>query len=239
MAGSAPSDDVQRDASCDQERRDHEERDGQERSGRDSGGQADQDSRDERAKKLTDLIDQIDDEIEGEDELAVGDILDAFGTRSFGPLISAPALILLTPLGGVPILPTVVGSCIALVAAQHLAGKDRPWLPSKLVERSVSADKWEKTKEKARPWAKRIDWVLRPRLQMLTNEIMERVIAVVVITLAISMVPLELVPFAVMAPAAGVLMLGLALSARDGVAVILGLIATGVSGFFVWMGLMG
>ena len=189
------------------------------------------------AKKLADLIDQIDSEVQGEDELAVRDILDAFGTRSFGPLIAAPALILLTPLGGVPLVPTIIGLSIVLVAAQHLAGRNRPWLPSKLTERSVSADKWEKTKKKAMPWAKRVDYVLRPRLRVLTGEVMERLIAVVVIALSASMVPLELVPFAVMVPAAGVLMLGLALSARDGVAVILGLIATAASGYFVYTAL--
>ena len=202
-----------------------------------SGGASEDDAGDERAKKLTDLIDEIDDEVEGEDELSVDDIIGAFGTRSFGPLIAAPALILLTPLGGVPMVPTIIGLCIVLIAAQHLAGRDRPWLPGKLTDRSVSTDKWDKTKKKARPWAKRIDRVLKPRLQVLTGKAMERVIAVVVIGLAISMVPLEIVPFAVMVPAAGVLMLGLALSARDGVAVILGLIATAASGYFVYAAL--
>ncbi|MFI4882632.1 MAG: exopolysaccharide biosynthesis protein [Phycisphaerales bacterium JB064] len=185
-------------------------------------------------KKLADLIDDLDDQVDGQDSLSVGDILDAFGTRAFGPLMALPGLVMVTPLGGIPGMPVIVAAFIVLIAAQHLFGRDHPWLPKKLTNRSVSKDKWDKTRSKVRPWAKRVDWLLRPRLQVLAGRVMERVISIVIIVLAISMIPIGFIPFAVAAPGAAILLFGLALSARDGVVVILGLLATGVSGYLVW-----
>lgn len=188
----------------------------------------------EAPKKLNDLINDLDEQIDGDASLAVGDILDAFGSRAFGPLLAFPGLIGLTPLGAVPGAPAVIAAFVVLVAGQHLFGRDSPWMPKKLTERSVSKDKWDKARDKARPWARRVDAVLKPRLQWLTGSAMERVISLISIALAVSMFPLGFIPFAVAAPAGAILFFGLALSARDGVAVILALLATGGTGYLLW-----
>lgn len=188
----------------------------------------------ERSKKLTDLIDDIDDQVDGERDLSVEDVMDAFGSRSFGPLIAIPGLMMVTPIGGVPGMPAIVASFVVLLAGQQLAGRDKPWLPRKLRERSVSKNKWDSTSEKIRPWAKRVDKLLRPRLGVLTNHAMERAISMIVIVLALTMFPLGFIPFTTAAPGTAILFFGLAFSARDGVAVILGLVATAASGYFVY-----
>ena len=66
---------------------------------------------------------------------------------------------------------------------------------------------------------------------------MAQVIGVATLLLGAAMVPLELVPFAVYAPGAALLALGLALSARDGVLAIFGLIASALSGGLVYVAL--
>ena len=204
------------------------ERSGQEHSPENGG---------KESKKLTRLIDDLGEQVKDDESLAVADILQAFGTRAFGPLVALPGLIMLTPVGAVPGVPAVVAVFIVLVAVQHLAGRAHPWLPGSLTDRSVSKDKWDRASEKARPWARRVDWLLRPRLRPLTGPVMQRVLSVIIIALAIAMFPLGFIPFATAAPGASILLFGLAISARDGLAVVLGLAATGVSGYLVWTAL--
>ena len=96
------------------------------------------------------------------------------------------------------------------------------WLPKFIRERSIPKDKWDSAQEKLKPWAKRIDTVIRPRLEWIVQGAMDRVIAAASIVLALSMIPLGLIPFAVMVPGAALLAMGLALTARDGVLAIVG-----------------
>ncbi len=188
----------------------------------------------DQPKKLADLIDDLDDQVQGDDSLAVKDMLDAFGSRAFGPLLAMPGLIGLSPLGAVPGAPAIIAIFVVLVAGQHLVGLDHPWLPSKLTRRSVSKDKWDRARDRVRPWMRRLDVLIQPRLQWLTGDVMQRVISVVVILLAISMFPLGFIPFAVAAPAGAILLFGLAISARDGLATLLALLATAGTGYLLW-----
>lgn len=189
------------------------------------------------AENLTGLLDSLDEQIEGEDDFSVEDLLDAFGARSFGPLLAVPAIIALSPLGAIPGVPATLGVFVVLVSGQHLIGKGRPWVPSRLRDRGVSADTWSDAREKVAPWAARADRVIEPRMTWLTTGPMAQVIGVATLLLGAAMVPLELVPFAVYAPGAALLALGLALSARDGVLAIFGLIASALSGALVYVAL--
>lgn len=188
----------------------------------------------DRPKKLGDLLDDLDDEVEGDDSLSVQDMLDAFGSRSFGPLLALPGLVGLSPVGAVPGAPAVIAVFVVLVAVQHAVGLDHPWLPKKLTERSVPKAKWDKARDRVRPWLTRVDALIQPRLEWLTGSIVQRIIAAVVIALAVSMFPLGFIPFAVAAPAGAILLFGLAISARDGLAVVLALLATAGTGYLVW-----
>ncbi|MFI4916868.1 MAG: exopolysaccharide biosynthesis protein [Phycisphaerales bacterium JB060] len=188
----------------------------------------------EEPKKLADLIDDLDEQIDDADSLAIKDVLDAFGSRAFGPLLALPGLIGLSPVGAVPGAPAVISVFVVLVAGQHLVGLDHPWLPRKLTRRSVSKSSWEKARDKVRPWVRRLDRLIKPRMEWLTGSAMERVISVVTIGLAVSMFPLGFIPFAVAAPAGAILLFGLALSARDGLAVALALVATAATAYLLW-----
>ena len=158
-----------------------------------------------------------------------------FGSRAFGPLLAIPGLVALTPLGAVPGAPAVISIFVLLVAGQHVVGLDHPWLPKKLTERSVSKDKWESTRKKVGPWARRVDRFIRPRWKWLTSSVMERAISLISIALAVSMFPLGFLPFAVAVPGAAMLLFGLGLSARDGLVVLLGLLATAGSGYLLFV----
>ncbi|MCK5943156.1 MAG: exopolysaccharide biosynthesis protein [Planctomycetes bacterium] len=172
---------------------------------------------------IVDVMDHLLACTEGEDSVAVGDIVEAFGARAFGPLLLLPALVGILPVGAIPVLPTVMGVFIVLVAVQRVFGRGQPWLPRVLRERSVARSKLADAFGKGRKWARRLDRITRPRLRALARGPMEVVVAVAVIGMGCLMPPLELIPFGVMLPASAVLVLGLALTGRDGVLVLVGL----------------
>ncbi len=179
------------------------------------------------------MIDRVLDSTEGEDDISVGDVLDAFSDRLFGPLLVVPALALISPVGAIPGAPIVLAVMLVLLAGQKLVGLDRPWLPQKLTKRSVSRDTLESAMGKLRPWAKRIDALIRPRLTVLAEGPAVYVAAALVVVLAVAIVPIGLIPFAVAAPGGAILLIGLALTARDGLLAILALALTAASGWLV------
>lgn len=185
-------------------------------------------------KKLADLLDEFDEEVSDQETAEVRDLIEAFGSRAFGPLLAAPALILLTPVGGIPLVPGVLAAFIVLISSQHLIGRSTPWLPARLADRGIDRERWDRARDRVRPWLRRVDRVVKPRLEWLAGPPMDHVISVLAVLLAVSMVPLGFIPFAVAVPAFAVLLLGVALSARDGLLVLLGLIAASVS---AWLAL--
>jgi len=178
-----------------------------------------------RVDGLTEIIDRLDERIAGEETLSVADVLDAFGSRSFGPLLTAPALVLVSPIGGIPGVPTALAACIVVIAVQHVFGS-RPWLPRLAREREVERGAWDRARDRLRPWARRVDGLIEPRWTWLTSPPASRVIAAIVCVAALAAPPLELLPFAAAVPGAAVLMLSLSLTARDGLLACVGGLAT-------------
>jgi hypothetical protein len=66
---------------------------------------------------LTHRLDELSDENEN---IAFGKVIEAVGRRSFGPVLLATGLIVVTPLSGVPGLPTTTAILVFLVGIQLL-----------------------------------------------------------------------------------------------------------------------
>lgn len=156
-------------------------------------------------------------------EVTVGSLLDSFGNRGFGPLVALFGLIAaIPPIGGIPGIPTTMGVLSALIALQMVFGAEHPWVPNFIQDRGIDKDKVEKARDKANGFFKRIDKLVSPRLTWATGPRGQRVVAFIMVFLGLVMIPLELLPFAAALPASGLVLLGLSLTARDGVLMILG-----------------
>ncbi|MBO6740781.1 MAG: exopolysaccharide biosynthesis protein [Phycisphaerales bacterium] len=186
---------------------------------------------------LTEVLDALEDKTKDHDTVKVDDILDAFAGRLFGPLIIIPGLILLTPLGAVPMLPAVMGALVALIAAQRLVGMSKPWVPRRLRERGVQRDKMTNAFNKARPWTNRIDKLIKPRLTALTTGPAEYAVALLALLLGASVPVVGLIPFAAMVPGTALTLSGLALIARDGALMIAALLASAAVIYLTYMAL--
>lgn len=168
-------------------------------------------------ERLTDVMDALASETEGRDRVRVSDAMDAFKERLFGPMLIVPGLVLLTPLGGVPLAPAAVGVLAALVAGQRVFGRDAPWVPGWLKRQGVRRELLVKAFEKARPWTRRIDKVIRHRLAVLVDGPAEWCAALLAAVLGASVPVVGIVPLAAILPGLGLVLIGLALVARDGV----------------------
>jgi len=184
----------------------------------------------DKPTSLTGVLDRMEDQTDGQDEVEVRDILDAFAGRLHGPLMLVPGLLLISPLGAIPLFPTVCGLLIVVAVSQLVIGVNPPWVPKDLRDRSVERQQMLSAFKKVRPWARWIDKLTRQRLTFLTNGPMLRVWGVVAILLAVALPPLELIPLACFLPGIAVCLIGLAVVASDGLlAALAGVVACAVA----------
>lgn len=172
---------------------------------------------------LTAVLEQLEPN-EDADKISIGDIMDSLNSKGFGPLIFAPALIAIMPTGGIPGVPTICGVIITLISVQMLFGKERPWLPQFVDNISFDEDKLHKGVNIASKATKWIDKLVKPRLKSLTSDKAKKAAAALCIFAALAMIPLELVPFAVMIPAASVILFAISLITEDGYVFLAGLL---------------
>ncbi|MGB3167051.1 MAG: exopolysaccharide biosynthesis protein [Alteraurantiacibacter sp.] len=186
---------------------------------------------------ILDCLDALADEC---GEVSVGRIMDAFGTRTYGPAIMVPALLEITPVGAIPGVPTFLAVTIALVAAQKLFGKRHLWIPGIIANRCVSGEKLGKGAAKLRRIASFMDRHFHRRLKFMTRPPFSRIAALVIIALCASVPFLEVLPFASSVPMLAVAGFGLAILVRDGllmaIALAASLAAMGALGHDYWDG---
>ena len=163
------------------------------------------------------------------EKVTVADVQEEIGQRSFGPFLFVPAVLEISPLGGVPGVPTLLGLIVAITAAQMLFGRRHFWLPGFISRRSIKGERIEPAVQKMRPVMRLVDKGLRPRLQHITQEPWSRVVAGICLLCALTVPPLELVPFASTAPFVAIALIGLGLTGRDGLFVWVGVITAIVS----------
>lgn len=173
--------------------------------------------------EATDLVDEMQDISAQAEQVSVRDMVEALGHRGFGPLIFVPALVVVSPLGGIPGLPSLMALVIVLIAVQILVGREHFWLPDWIGCRAVSDKKVDKATRKIHSAAEWLDRHFGKRLPQFTGTIAQRVGAVAVVALCIMVPPLEFLPFAAVIPMLAIAIIGLAVTARDGVLMLVGL----------------
>lgn len=187
---------------------------------------------------LTDVLEQIEPDKET-GKASIGDIMETLESRGFGPLLFGPALIAVMPTGGIPGVPTVCGVVIALLSVQMIMGKSQPWLPNFINKIDFDKQKLEKGVNIASKVTTKIDKISKPRLQQLSSEGAKKVIAGVCILAALSMIPLEAVPFAVMIPATSIILFAIGLITKDGYFTVAALLLNLATLYFLITKIMG
>ena len=183
-------------------------------------------------KNVCGIIDRLTEIGDKNDKVSIGDIVGAFGSRSYGPVFLVPALIGVSPVGGIPGVPTFLAATLLLIAVQLVFGKDHLWLPGVLKNRSVEGEKLANAAEDMEGVARRMDKIFHGRLEMFTGPTAARVAAGVIALLCLAVPPLELLPFAVALPMAVIAAFGIALIVRDGLLMLVAFLGSGAA-FYV------
>lgn len=151
-----------------------------------------------------------------EERITLGDFIALFGDRGHGLLMLTLALPNLVPIY-LPGLSAITGLPLAAIALQMALGVRRPWLPPLLRRRSVAAADLRRIVERAEPWLRPVERVLRPRLFTLTRGVSARLMAAFSVALALLLsLP---IPFSNMVFATPLAAFSLGVVQRDGAAV--------------------
>jgi hypothetical protein len=157
------------------------------------------------------------------EKVSVRGIIDALDARSFGLAVLLFALPSVVPMP--PGVPTIVGIILLIVAVQMVIGQKELWLPGILSKREFDRKSLVSAFEGLAPKLAILEKVMKPRLLFMTGRVGSVLIGVVVLVMAFVLI-LPLPPGGNFPPALACAVLGLGLAQRDGVTVLVGLIAS-------------
>lgn len=171
--------------------------------------------------------------ISSQDSVSLGEMLQAFGRTSFLPAIMVPALLVISPLSGIPFFSSTCGICIVIISAQMVMHRDHLWLPQSLNRARFDGSRLQTAIHPLRPVGVWFDNHSRKRFRVLMRRPARKILQVLCLICGALMPIFEVVPFSSSVLGAAVLTFAVALIARDGLIALLGAIllffAVGIS----------
>ncbi|MEO3385160.1 exopolysaccharide biosynthesis protein [Mesorhizobium sp. CAU 1741] len=185
-------------------------------------------------ESIEDVLECVEGAGEGHTRVSVSDIVDRIGDEAFAPLMLVPALIALSPASAIFGLSTICGLTIALIAVQIVIGRPKLWLPDLILRQTISARRRDQVVHVLSKPAHFVDGLTHRRLSIIVAPPLDRVWALVCMSLALLMPALELVPMSASIIAGAISLFALAILARDGLVGLLGLAILGGAWWFLW-----
>lgn len=163
---------------------------------------------------------------DGPDRLSFSELTSQLHARAWGGLLVIFAAINVIPLP--PGASVFFAIPLIIVSAQMAFGRASPWFPARIDRRGVTKEELRRLVAKMEWIEVRVERLLKPRLARLTGPAATRVIGFVCFILAW----MTMLPIVHIAPAAVIVLFGLALIYRDG-ALVIAAAAAGVIGAIV------
>lgn len=162
----------------------------------------------------------------GSMSVSIGDLLDLMQTRACGAMIFIFAAPNLIPMP-IPGISAIFGAPLMFLSAQLMLGISRPWLPGWITKRSMSHDSFARIARVIVPWLGRAEKLLKPRLSIIVAPGFECIVGALCFILStLLFLP---IPLGNMLPAFALTIMSLGILEKDGVAILLGIIASFVS----------
>lgn len=159
----------------------------------------------------------------------VAEALDGLGHMSHAALVLLPALVVVTPLSGIPGLSSLLGITIGLVSLQMIAGRRRLWLPKWILRQEVGSRKLVRTLRSLRKPAGFADRLTRERLSWLVRPPARLLLQVLCMICGFAMPFLEVFPFSSSILGGAIAAFATAILARDGLLAAIGLVLAGAT----------
>ena len=171
-----------------------------------------------RPLPLSERLAQIVEE-EGPDRLTFSELATKLHARAWGGLLVIFAAINVIPLP--PGASIFFAIPLMIVTAQMAFGRASPWFPARIDRRGVTKEELRRLIAKMEWLEVRVERMFKPRLAALTGPTATRLIGIVSFILAL----MTMLPIVHVAPAAVIVLFGLALVYRDGALVIAAAVA--------------
>ncbi len=175
-----------------------------------------------RTRSASEILANLDTVLVG-DRVTLGEMVDALGEAGIGLTILMLALPSFIPVPGLP-TGVVFGTALAILSLQIMTGADRLLLPEWLRRRSLPRGPVVIGAAWVAPWFRRIEWLLRPRLRILSSRLAQFILAVPIFVHAVMI--LLPIPLGNQLPALAVIVFAFGLIERDGLAVLIGWLLT-------------
>jgi hypothetical protein len=176
------------------------------------------------AQNFTSLLDCLVKETSGE-KVTLGQLMHIVERRSFGAVILLLGLVAVSPLTIVPGATWIVATVTLLFSIQLLFAMKHPILPEKLLKLELSRSRLQSFVKASRKMAHTADKLTAPRLGFLTRPPFIVGVALICIAAALVTYPLGLIPLGPVLPGISILLMGIGLTARDGVFLLLSSLA--------------
>lgn len=169
------------------------------------------------------IVDQLK-EVSQRDCIKIRELIKSFGARSFLPVLMLPALLVVSPLSGIPLFSSACGITIAFIAGQMVLGRDHLWLPDILMRQTLNGARARDAVQRLYGVADWLDSHARRRLNLLMRRPGRKTIQMLCLVCGVAMPFLEIVPFSSSVLGAVVLLFGTGLLLHDGLFALLGFI---------------
>jgi hypothetical protein len=156
-----------------------------------------------------------------DDSLSLNDIMTLLHDRGFGILIMLFALPNFVP-AFIPFVSTVFGVPQMILCLQMMLKYDAPKLPNKIGNKTIKRHSLQVGITKSIPLIKKMEKIIRPRMQSILTPSFEAVVAGFMLIFA-TLVSLP-IPLGNFMPSVALFVIGMGILLRDGLAVIIGVI---------------
>lgn len=157
-----------------------------------------------------------------EGTISLRELIDLIGGQGLLVLCALLTIPFLIPVS-IPGVSTVFGAAIILISVAIITNT-KPWLPQRILDRPLSAEKLVPALRKGLGIVDRIDRFLRPRINALTDGVLVNRVNGIGLMLGgvLLLFPLGLVPFSNTLPGLAILCLSMGMAQRDGMVVAVG-----------------
>jgi hypothetical protein len=156
---------------------------------------------------------------EDSDTLTIQEVMHLLHERGFGMMMVLFALPNLFPVF-LPPLPTITAAILCIFSFQMILRYDVPHLPHFIAKREMKRESLQKLVTKAMPMMKKTDRIIRPRFLFTTTHAAERYVGALMFIFAfVVAIPFPLTNFV---PSVAIIMMGIGIMSKDGLAIILG-----------------
>lgn len=184
---------------------------------------------------MTETLDRAEARANGE-KVSVSDLLAAVGDTSFASILLLPALIVVSPLSGIPFLPSICGLIIFFVSVQMILRRRHVWLPGFVLRQTVKSESLIRNLARIRPTAAWFDRRTRRRLPFLLSQPLVLIPQILCALSGLAMPFLELVPFSSSFLGGAVSLIALSMLTCDGALIIgSGVLITCAVGILGWV----